>query len=95
LPLCFHNPNSPLSTIISAHLASSIPNFVALEYYEPGREPPWANKITKPSISSLVKNGYLELPEKPGWGVELNEEEIMKHPYEETWLSRKWEKPPH
>jgi galactonate dehydratase len=95
LPLCFHNPNSPLSTIISAHLASSIPNFVALEYYEPGREPPWTDKITKPSISSLVKNGYLELPEKPGWGVELNEEEIMKHPYEETWLSRKWEKPPH
>jgi len=90
LPVCPHNPNSPLSTIISANMVSSIPNFVALEYYEPSREPPWRDKVMEPSIGSLVKDGYLELPKRPGWGVEMDEGEIAKHPYEETWLSRKF-----
>jgi galactonate dehydratase len=28
----------------------------------------------------MVKNGYLEIPNKPGWGVELNEEAFAHMP---------------
>jgi galactonate dehydratase len=28
-----------------------------------------------------VVNGYIEIPERPGLGIELNIEEILKHPY--------------
>jgi galactonate dehydratase len=84
LPVCPHNPNSPLSAIISGNLACSIPNFGALEilhqyaYPEPDS---WLEKIMDPPLSTMIKDGYLTLPEGPGWGVELNEDEIAKHPY--------------
>lgn len=89
LPLCPHNPNSPLSTIISGNLTSSIPNFVALEYTHDQREPSWRDDVMKPPLREFVRDGYLQLPEGPGWGVELDEDEIGKHPYVETWLSRR------
>ena len=88
LPLAPHNPNSPLSTIISAHFCASIPNFLALEFMSDEYEPVWRDRITTPSVGSLVKNGHLELPTGPGWGVEMNEDEMAKHPYQEVWYSR-------
>jgi len=87
VPMAPHNPNSPLSTVISGHVCASIPNFLALEYYLEEREPPWRDDVMSPSVKSLVRDGHLELPTGPGWGVELDEEEIAKHPYSETWYS--------
>jgi len=92
LPIAPHNPNGPLAAIISAHFCASIPNFSALEYYNPERETPWYDKIMDPPLK--VVDGYLELPTGAGWGVEINEEEIAKHPYRESWysgLSTNWE----
>ncbi len=88
LPLAPHNPNSPLSTIISGHLVSSIPNFLALELIGLEADVPWVDDVMTPRLSSLIKDGHLELPGGPGWGVELNEEEIERHPYEEVWYRR-------
>jgi len=45
-----------------------------------------------------VQDGYLKVPDAPGWGVELNEAEVEKHPYgeknflrlfQEGWETRK------
>jgi galactonate dehydratase len=86
LPICPHNPNSPLSNIQSANLVSSTPNFIALEFrheYAFPEKDSWVEKIMNPPLSSMVKEGYLTLPDRPGWGVEMNEEEIAKHPYVE------------
>ena len=72
-----HNPLSPLATIINAHFAASIPNFLILEHQLDDKPP-------RSSILSevlQVKDGYLELPDRPGWGVELNEDFLAKHPY--------------
>ena len=79
VPVAPHNPNSPLSTIISAHLCAAIPNFVALEFIYP--DVPWRDKVISKPLA--VKDGYLELPTGPGLGVDLVEDEIAKHPYEE------------
>jgi galactonate dehydratase len=79
LPVAPHNPNSPLSTIISAHICAVIPNFVALEFTWPDVH--WRDKVISEPLK--VKDGYLELPTGPGLGVDLVKEEIIKHPYEE------------
>jgi galactonate dehydratase len=91
VPLVPHNPNSPLSTIISAHVSANLPNFFALEYMSDPLEPAWRDTVMSPSIGSLVKDGYLELPTGPGWGVEINEEELARHPYQEVWYRVKME----
>jgi hypothetical protein len=52
---------------------------------------PWVDKIMRPSLSRLVKDGYLELPEGPGWGVDIDENELAKHPYIEPcqWFEKR------
>ncbi|MGH9719355.1 MAG: galactonate dehydratase, partial [Bryobacteraceae bacterium] len=64
-----HNPMSPLATAVNAHFAASTPNFLILEYSAPDSG---ARKdVLKEPL--MVKDGYIDIPNKPGWGVELNE----------------------
>jgi galactonate dehydratase len=64
-----HNPMGPYSTAVSAHFAASIGNFLILEY-RPDNSPPTRDLIREPL--KLVE-GHLEIPEAPGFGIELNE----------------------
>jgi galactonate dehydratase len=73
-----HNPMGPLATVINVHLAASIPNFLVLEYTPDDRSP--RKDILKEPLT--VKDGYIDVPEAPGWGVELNEEAIAGMPYQ-------------
>jgi len=75
-----HNPMGPLATAVNVHLAACIPNFLILEY-NPDDRPPRSDFLLEPLV---VENGYITLPDKPGWGVELNEEALGKYPYK-TW----------
>ncbi len=38
-----------------------------------------------------VESGYIDVPESPGLGVELNEDEAEKHPYGECNFLRLFE----
>ncbi len=71
-----HNPMSPLATVVNVHFAASTPNFLILEYHAPDTAP-YKNIVNEPL---MVKQGYVEVPTKPGWGVELNEEAFRSMP---------------
>ncbi|MDA0206790.1 MAG: galactonate dehydratase [Acidobacteria bacterium] len=71
-----HNPMSPLATAVNVHFAASTPNFLILEYRAPVDG---AHKdVLKEPI--MVRDGYVDIPTKPGWGVELNEEAFQHMP---------------
>ena len=71
-----HNPMSPLATAVNVHFAASTPNFLILEYRAPDSG---AHKdVLKEPL--MVENGYVDIPNKPGWGVELNEEAFQFMP---------------
>ncbi|MBI4624383.1 MAG: galactonate dehydratase [Verrucomicrobia bacterium] len=72
-----HNPMSPLATVINAHFAASTPNFHILEYIAPVSGPR-KNVLKEPLM--VKKDGYVDIPNKPGWGVELNEEAFKSMP---------------
>ncbi len=72
-----HNPMGPLATVVNVHLATCIPNFLILEYH-PDDKPPRRDLLVEPLI---VKDGYIPVPDRPGWGVELNEEALAQYPY--------------
>ena len=72
-----HNPMGPVATAVNVHLATAIPNFLILEY-TPDDQPPRSELVKEPL---KVEKGYVLIPEKPGWGIELNEEAFSKYPY--------------
>lgn len=73
-----HNPNGPLSTLASAHVCASVPNFFRQEFMF--NDVPWRDMVIDYPIKGMIKNGHLVLSDRPGLGVDLVEEEIEKHP---------------
>ena len=71
-----HNPNGPLSTLASAHVCASIPNFFRCEFMF--NDVPWRNTVLTHPLD--IRDGYLHLSDRPGLGVDLIEEELLKHP---------------
>jgi galactonate dehydratase len=71
-----HNPNGPLSTLASAHVCASVPNFFRQEFMF--NDVPWRDTIIDSPIN--IQSGKLILSEKPGLGVDLIEEEMERHP---------------
>ena len=66
-----HNPFGPVAAMANAQLSAAIPSFLILEHEQMA---PWA---VKPRIK--IADGCIEVPETPGLGIDLDEEEIAKH----------------
>lgn len=72
-----HNYNSTLVALASTvHASATMPNFIITEYFLPFVE--FCDRISPNQLKP--KNGYIELPTSPGLGVDVNEEELKKHP---------------
>ena len=72
-----HNCRGPLGTVIAMHLCANIPNFQVLETFE-DYDVPWRCDLTPGT--PRVRDGFYELPTRPGWGVEVDEKLIAAHP---------------
>ena len=72
-----HNPMGPLATAVNVHFAAATPNFKILEYILPTNSD-WSNWVDEPY---LPHDGYLELRDRPGLGIEVNEDAISDHDY--------------
>ena len=75
-PIAPHNPNGPLSTLASAHVCASIPNFFRCEFMF--NDVAWRDEVITHPLD--VRDGHLHLSKRPGLGVDLIEEELEKHP---------------
>lgn len=72
-----HNPCGPIATAVNVHFAASTSNFLILEYHADD-ESPRRDIVDEPM--KLV-DGYLELPTKPGLGIDLNEDALGDYPF--------------
>jgi galactonate dehydratase len=72
-----HNPMSPLAAAVNVHFAAATPNFLILEYHAP-IDGAYKNVLKEPL---MVQDGWVDIPNKPGWGVELNEEAFAHMPH--------------
>jgi len=83
-----HQAQSPLATALNAHLHAAMPNFMMQECFDDFLVP-WTWQLF--SGVPRVADGHLTPPDRPGIGVELNEEEAAKHPYGEDMFIRLFE----
>ncbi len=72
-----HNPMGPVATAVNVHLCASITNFLILEY-QPDDLPPRRDLVQEPVE---LKDGYLTISDKPGLGIELNEDAFPHYPF--------------
>ena len=68
-----HNPYGPILTAASLHLDACTPNFVIQEYCSLGEG------ILKNPFE--IKDGYIEIPDGPGLGIDIDEQALAKRPY--------------
>ncbi len=71
-----HNPNGPLSTLASAHVCATIPNFFRQEFMF--TDVPWRDTVITHPVE--IREGHLILSDRPGLGVDLVEAEMEAHP---------------
>ena len=74
--LSFHNCHSPVTTLVSAAVAATAPNFYILEIDVD--DAPWRDDLMTHPFT--IKDGHLQLPDRPGLGSDLIESELLKHP---------------
>ena len=72
-----HNPMGPVATAVNVHFAAATPNFKILEYISPLSNE-WKDWVDEPY---LPKDGYLELRDRPGLGIDVNEDAISEDKY--------------
>lgn len=78
VPFAPHMVASYLGAMASAHVCASVPNFMILEWQIYFHREPMYKEIVS-FDGEMVVNGFLPLSEKPGIGVEINEEGLRKH----------------
>ena len=76
--IALHNAESPFKTMVALHIDAVTPNVFIQECFDDFLEP-WVPEVLSGFLR--VENGYLRMPDAPGIGVELNEDEANKHPY--------------
>ena len=77
-PFAPHMVASFLGAMASAHVCASVPNFLILEWQSYFHTDPMFKDIVKYE-GEWVKNSFITLSEKPGIGVEINEEGMKKY----------------
>ncbi|MFN0165558.1 MAG: mandelate racemase/muconate lactonizing enzyme family protein [Bryobacteraceae bacterium] len=76
IPMCAHNTGSILSTMATVQWAASVRDFLACETVV-GRGN-WMDDLIVHD-GPIVKNGHIDVPAKPGLGVELNREVVKSN----------------
>jgi galactonate dehydratase len=71
-----HNPSGPVSTAASAQMCAVLDNFRLLEFQ--WGEAPWRSDVVTPP--ERFENGTLQVSDRPGLGIELNDAVVRAHP---------------
>ncbi|MEY8208376.1 MAG: enolase C-terminal domain-like protein, partial [SAR324 cluster bacterium] len=87
IPCTPHSANLSLVTVFTLHLMGALENagpYVEFsiegpEYY------PWQYDIYEPALAA--KDGKVQIPEAPGWGIEINPDFLEKTKYQISTLN--------
>jgi len=78
IAMAIHMAESPIAAIAAAHIATATENFLALEYHSV--DVPWWDDIVTGFDGPIVKDGFIELSDKPGLGIDdVNDEVLLQH----------------
>lgn len=77
IAMALHMAGSPITLFASVHAAAATENFMVCEHHNVDDE--WYDKLVEGVEKPLLNDGYVTVPDGPGLGIELNEEEVKRH----------------
>ncbi|MEN6403717.1 MAG: mandelate racemase/muconate lactonizing enzyme family protein [Armatimonadia bacterium] len=75
VPMAPHDMVGPIATAATLQLCFSIPNLLVVEHQM--TDVAWRHELTDQPL--LVKDGYFDLPTRPGLGMALNHDAVRKY----------------
>jgi galactonate dehydratase len=81
-----HNPQGPVSTAASLEFGFATPSYIICEAVLD--DVPWRSDVVTEGYTIEPKGRIVYPNTLPGLGVEINEEEVKKHPFEQEVLLR-------
>ena len=76
--VAIHMAGSPIACMASVHVAAAMHNVLALEFHSV--DVPWWSEMVNGLPSPLIENGFINVPNAPGLGIEsLNEDVLREH----------------
>jgi L-alanine-DL-glutamate epimerase-like enolase superfamily enzyme len=78
VPMAIHMNETPIACMAAVQVAAATENFYVLEFHH--NDYPWWSNLVKTRDNPIVQNGFVNVPDEPGIGIEaLNDEEIKEH----------------
>jgi galactonate dehydratase len=81
-----HNPQGPVSTAASLELGFATPSYVICETVH--SDVPWRSDVVTEGFTVETKGRIVRPNARPGLGIEINEDEVRKHPFEQETPQR-------
>ena len=78
MPFAAHNITSPIGVTATAHVCAAVRDFLVMELPYHANQVPWRWDLAV-SDEPLIQDNVFAIPDKPGLGVELNEEVAREH----------------
>ena len=81
-----HNPQGPVSTAASIEFGFSSPSYLICESVH--ADVPWRDEVVSEGFEVEPKGRIVKPNNRPGLGIEINEEVVKKYPFEQEVLQR-------
>jgi L-alanine-DL-glutamate epimerase-like enolase superfamily enzyme len=78
VPMAMHFAGTPVSCMANVHCAAATQNFLALENHSLD-VPWWSSMVQEYTSKPVVDHGWIDVPERPGLGVTLNDDVVKQH----------------
>jgi galactonate dehydratase len=85
-----HNPQGPVSTAASLEFGFATPSYIICETVH--SDVPWRGDIVSEGFSIERKGRIARANTRPGLGIDINEDEVRKHPFKQEELLRTFHK---
>ena len=81
-----HNPQGPVSTAASLEFGFATPSYIICESVH--NDVPWRQDVVSEGFAVEAKGRIVRPHQRPGLGIEINETEVKKHPFQQELMQR-------
>ena len=74
--MAIHMAESPIGCMAAVHSAAATENFLALEFHS--NDVPWWDDLVHGLPRPLVQDGFIDVPDTPGLGIESLDDEVIQ-----------------